>query len=220
MARARAGAGAGAGARSYPWPMDLDPDALAAMVASQLPRAGNTRVVAVDGPSGSGKTVLAALLSASLGAAPVVHMDDLYPGWDGLQDAVPRLVEWVLGPLSHNARARYRRFDWPTGRYAEWHEVPPAPVLVVEGVGCGARACTGYLSTLVWVEAPGALRFARGIERDGEAYRPHWERWAKQEDAHFATEGTRSRADVRVDTTTSGAWQALAPGEPLPTACR
>lgn len=196
--------------------MDLDPDALATTVAGHRAGAGSTRVVAVDGPSGSGKTVLAALLSASLGDAPVVHMDDLYPGWDGLQDAVPRLVEWVLEPLSRNARARYRRFDWPTGRYAEWHELPPVPVLVVEGVGCGARACTPYLSTLVWVEAPRALRFARGIERDGEAYRPHWERWAKQEDAHFATEGTRSRADVRVDTATSGAWRVPDPDELLP----
>ena len=36
-------------------------------------------------------------------------------------------------------------------------------------------------------------------ERDGEAYRPHWERWASQEAAHFAADGTRNRADLRVD---------------------
>jgi hypothetical protein len=39
-----------------------------------------------------------------------------------------------------------------------------------------------------------------GIARDGEAYRPHWERWAAQERAHFAAEGTRERADLRLRT--------------------
>jgi hypothetical protein len=43
------------------------------------------------------------------------------------------------------------------------------------------------------------VRFRRGIARDGETYRPHWERWAWQETAHFAAEATACRADVRVD---------------------
>jgi uridine kinase len=174
-----------------------DPDGVARLAArarAAAPRAGGTRVVAIDGPSGSGKSTLAAALAAEL-AAPVVHLDDIFPGWDGLDDAVPRLVEWVLEPLAKGEPARYRRFDWPRHEYAEWHEVPEAGVVVVEGVSCGATACAPYLSLLLWVEAPRELRFARGIERDGEAYRPHWERWAAQEDAHFAREGTRGRAD-------------------------
>jgi hypothetical protein len=79
---------------------------------------------------------------------------------------------------------------------------------VVEGVGCGARACAPYLSLLVWVEAPRDVRFARGIARDGEAYRPHWERWARQEQALFAAEGTRERADVIIDGTQGPGPQA------------
>jgi hypothetical protein len=51
---------------------------------------------------------------------------------------------------------------------------------------------------LVWVEAPEAERFRRAMERDGDAYRPHWDRWARQERIHFAREGTRARADVVV----------------------
>jgi uridine kinase len=173
---------------------------VAALVRTAPPRAGTTRVVAVDGPSGSGKTVLAAELSDVLDGAPVVHMDDLYPGWDGLDEAVPRLLEWVLQPLSRGEPARYRRYDWPAGAYAEEHQVPTSEVLVVEGVGSGALACAPYLSLLVWVEAPRPLRFERGIARDGEAYRPHWERWARQEDEHFRRNATRERADARVDT--------------------
>jgi len=160
-------------------------------------------VVAVDGPSGSGKSTLAGRLAGSLDC-PIVHMDDLYPGWDGLADAVPRLLEWVLEPLAAGRYPRYRRYDWTAGEYAEWHEVDVAAedgaaFLVLEGVGCGARAGAGHVSTLIWVEAARDERFRRGILRDGEAYLPHWQRWANQEERHFATEGTRRRADVVLD---------------------
>jgi len=174
--------------------------AVVALVASRPPRAGVTRVVAVDGPSGSGKTTLAAALSATLGDVPVVHMDDVYPGWDGLEDAVPRLVGWVLEPLAAGLPARYRRYDWERHEYAEWREVPASDVVLVEGVASGARVCGPHLSALVWVEAPRDVRFERGIARDGEAFRPHWERWATLEELHFAAEGTRERADVRFST--------------------
>lgn len=185
----------------------LNPQRVAALCLGRPARAGGTRVLAVDGPSGSGKTTLAAALTGALSAAlpgadrvAVVHMDDLYPGWDGLADAAPLLSEQVLEPLAHGRPAAFRRWDWDAGRWAGSVAVPTADVLVVEGVGCGARACAPRLSALVWVEAPAEERVRRGLARDGEAYRPHWERWAAQERAHFAAQGTRERADVVVTT--------------------
>lgn len=163
------------------------------------PRAGGTRVVGIDGPAGSGKTTLAARLAEALGGAPVVHMDDLYPGWDGLAEAPARLLEWVLEPLSRAEPAAYRRWDWGAGRYAEWHDVPPDPVLVVEGCGCGVRAAARHLSLLIWVQAPEAIRMRRGLQRDGATFAPHWRRWAEQEQALFRAEQTRRRADLRID---------------------
>lgn len=56
-----------------------------------------------------------------------------------------------------------------------------------------------YLSYLVWVEAPSALRLARGIERDGDSRRPERERWRTKDDALFTREGTRDAADLIVD---------------------
>ena len=191
---------------------------LAARVLAAPAPAGGTRVVAVDGPSGSGKTTLAAHLAALLPGAAVVHMDDLYPGWDGLAEAVPLLVGQVLEPLSAGVPGAYRRWDWVAGAWAEEHPVPAGGVVLVEGVGCGSRACAPHLALLVWVEAPLELRRARGIERDGEAYAPHWRRWQRQEEALFAAEGTRERAAVRLDTgsghlrTSPGGGDARAPG--------
>ncbi|PZF85938.1 uridine kinase family protein [Jiangella anatolica] len=157
-------------------------------------------LVAVDGPAGSGKTTLAGRLAALLGDAPVVHMDDLYPGWDGLAAAAVAVAPEVLAPLAAGRPARYRRWDWAASRWAGWVDVAPAPVVIVEGCGSGSTPGAPYLSLLLWVEAPHDVRQARGFERDGDGFRPHWSRWARQEDALFAAERTRERADVRIDT--------------------
>ncbi|HET8614739.1 MAG TPA: uridine kinase [Actinomycetales bacterium] len=155
-------------------------------------------VVAVDGPSGAGKTSLAAQLGARVDGAAVVHLDDFYPGWDGLEAAVPRLVAWVLQPVSVGRAARWRRYDWAAARYAEWHEVPACDVLVVDGVGSGARACAPYLDVLLWLDEGEPERYRRAMARDGLGYRPHWRRWAAAEQVHHARERTRERADVRL----------------------
>ena len=171
------------------------------LAGTRSPRCGRTTVVAVDGPSGSGKSTLGTAIGAAL-EAPIVHMDDIYPGWDGLAEAVPLVTTQVLEPLTAGEPAAYRRWDWVRNRWSSHRvPVPPAPVLVVEGVGCSVLPAGDYAAVCVWVEAERAVRFARGIDRDGEAYRPHWERWARQEDALFAADRTRDRADVILDTT-------------------
>jgi uridine kinase len=155
-------------------------------------------VVAVDGPSGAGKTSLADQLVSCVSGAAAVHLDDFYPGWGGLEAAVPRLVAWVLQPVTTGRPARWRRYDWVTGRYAEWHEVPDCDVLVVDGVGSGARACVPYLDALLWVETTEDERYRRAMARDGVGYRPYWRQWAAAEGTHHGRERTRERADVRL----------------------
>ena len=185
----------------------LSLDDLVVQLRGAPARAGAIRVLAIDGPGGSGKSTLAAQLASALGA-PVVHMDDLYPGWDGLAAAAPLLGEWIIEPLTQGRPVRYQRYDWSVGAYRDWIELPPADVLVVEGCGSGSRIIAPHLSMLLWVEAPREVRFARGIERDGVAYLPLWERWARQEDAHFAVERTRQRADYRIDGATTITFDA------------
>ncbi len=176
--------------------------ALAERLARQAtPRCGRVLVVAVDGPSGSGKTTFAAELSERLGA-PVIHMDDLFPGWDGLAPAPGLLTTQVLEPLARGERAAYRRWDWTAD---EWHEdvpVPASDVLIVEGCGSSVGPAARYAAVRVWVQADPDARMARGIARDGEAFRPQWERWARQEMEVFSADGTRDRADLVIDTTT------------------
>ncbi|MCB0891868.1 MAG: 4-amino-4-deoxy-L-arabinose transferase [Propionibacteriaceae bacterium] len=156
-------------------------------------------VIGIDGPSGSGKTTLADAVAGHL-RCPVVHMDDLFAGWDGLGSAAQLLHDQVLRPLSRGDSGAYRRWDWHASEWAETVPVPWVPVLVVEGCASTVRPAGDLVTVRVWVEAATDVRMARGLERDGEAFRPHWQRWAAQERELFGADHTRDRADLIVRT--------------------
>jgi uridine kinase len=152
------------------------------------------RLVGIDGCGGAGKTTLA----RTLGASAIVSLDDFYVG----SGFVPEALDWrrlrreVLEPLRAGRTGRYRRFDWEAGRLAEWHSVQPAGVVVVEGVTVLRRELRDHFDHRIWVDAPRALRLARGLARDGEAARGRWEReWMPAEDAYVADHRPREAAD-------------------------
>ena len=170
------------------------------IIGTAQARCGGTKVVAVDGPSGAGKTDFAAALAERLPGAVLLHMDDLYAGWDGLPRAVTDLNRRVLEPLARGEPAAYQRWDWERSAYAGWHSLPAAELLVVEGVGSGANPGWRLESVLIWLEADRDERFRRAIARDGQTYLPHWQRWATLEEALFAVDRTRDRANLIIDT--------------------
>ncbi len=169
------------------------------LAATTAPTLGVGRLVCVDGPAGAGKTTLAEAVGR-LASAPVLHTDDLLAGWDGLP-RLPETLDGLLAPLAGGGTGRARRYDWHAGRFTGEVTVDAVPLLVLEGVGAGSLPAARRATVLVWVEAPYDLRMRRGLERDGEAFAPHWSAWAAAEDAHFAEQRTRDRADVVVDGT-------------------
>jgi hypothetical protein len=90
----------------------------------------------------------------------------------------------------------WRRWDWAAGAYAGELPVPGSDWLLVEGVGSGGRVLRPYLSGVVWIEAPAAVRKRRALARDGQTYAPHWTRWARQEDAYYAADQVREAAGL------------------------
>ena len=159
-------------------------------------------VVIIDGRSGSGKTTLANALRARWplpAGADVLSLDSIYPGWDGLRAGSEYLESHVLTPRREGRRATWRRWDWSADRRAEAHDVDPDRGLIVEGAGALTGRTAPGSSVRVWIESPADSRRDRAIRRDGDAYRPHWERWARQEDAHVDAERPRDLASVVID---------------------
>jgi uridine kinase len=180
-------------------------DAVVDLTLAATPRCGDTVVVAVDGPSGSGKTTLALGVRAALaeqtgGDVGLVHMDEIYPGWDGLAAAPGLLADQVLAPLSRGEPAAHRLWSWVRDAWVGTRVVEPGPLLVVEGCGSSVGAARPYVAVSVFVEADRDLRRRRGLARDGAAYEPHWDRWAAREAELFEGDCTRGRADLVIDT--------------------
>lgn len=174
-------------------------DAVVAATREASPRCGDVVVVALDGPSGAGKTELATRVAARLGC-PVVSMDDLYPGWDGLVAGVGVLAGRVLAPLARGERVRQPVWDWANSRWGAEKPLAVTRLVVVEGCGSSVDPAGEYAAVRVWVDAPAPVRKARALARDGATFAPHWHRWAAQERALFTADGTRARADLVVNT--------------------
>lgn len=129
----------------------------------------------------------------------LLALDSLYPGWDGLAEGAEIVDRDVLRPHADGLPGRWRRWDWAEDRPAEVHVVAPDLPLVVEGAGALTRGAAAVTDIAVWLEAPEAVRRDRALARDGDGYRPHWERWAAQEERHIAANDPRHRAMLVFD---------------------
>ncbi|BBY18696.1 adenylate kinase [Mycolicibacterium litorale] len=171
--------------------------------------ADHATTVLIDGRSGSGKSTLADRFATRWESSVVVRLDDIYPGWDGLAWAIDHVLHELLRPRADGRPGRWRRWDWATNTAAGWHTVEPAQRLILEGVGALSPASRATAGLGIWVDTPDDIRKQRALARDGELYRPHWERWAAQEDDHIARHTPHSVADIVVTETTDGlVWTA------------
>ena len=181
---ARAGVG-----RSVTVPLTVGPDeaardlvphlrALAGEWASPQNEAtpAGVPVVTIDGYSGSGKSTLAAELARLVNGWQVLHLDDWYPGWDGLA-AGADIARRIAADLRAGRASSYEAWDWENGTTGATIRVPLVPTIIE---GCGAIEAEADLA--VWIADPGEEeRRNRALARDGQTYAPHWQRWADQD---------------------------------------
>ncbi|GAB2908844.1 uridine kinase family protein [Streptomyces mayteni] len=170
-------------------------DRLAARLSALPPSCGRTRLVAIDGHAGSGKSTLAGRLATALGGAPVVRLDDL-ASHEAFFDWTDRLTAGVLDPLSRDEPAGYQAYDWERRAFTRAVSFPPAPVVLLEGVGAGRRAVRPHLAFLVWLRVPAETAWARGRERDGPELAGFWRDWVVAERRHFAEDPSEPHADI------------------------
>ena len=178
-------------------------EAPAQAVLRQLDSAGPAPVVLIDGPSGAGKSTHADELVARWRGPrrpSLVRLDDIYPGWQGLDAAIDQVTHSLLAPRYAGLPAAWRRYDWDRGEPAEWHQVDPSRPLIVEGCGALARAHAGLSDIRVWLAADDAIRKARALARDGEVFRSHWDEWQAEWEAYRAREHPERWATLKLGT--------------------
>lgn len=184
--------GGGAGLR-VTVPVTMGPDGAARELAPRLSALAGERapasphgeparatravpVVAIDGYSGSGKSTLAAALAQLVNGWQVLHLDDWYPGWDGLE-AGADIARRIAADLRGGRASSYEAWDWENGATGATIRVPLAPTIIE---GCGAIEAEADL--VIWIADPGEdERRNRALARDGQTYAPHWQRWADQD---------------------------------------
>lgn len=133
-------------------------------------------VVTIDGYSGSGKSTLAAALARLVNGWQVLHLDDWYPGWDGLA-AGADIARQIAADLRKGRASFYEAWDWENGTTGATIRVPLAPTIIE---GCGAIEAEADIA--IWIADPGEdERRSRALARDGQTYAPHWRRWADQD---------------------------------------
>lgn len=159
-------------------------------------------VVLVDGRSGAGKSSLARALVATWplpGRVQSLALDAIYPGWNGLDAGVEIARQDVLVPHARGMIGVWRRWDWDAAELAEAHAVDPSLPLIVEGSGVITPVTRRLCDVAVWLESPTASRRRRALDRDGDTYRPHWDRWAAQEEQHLERDRPKALATVVAD---------------------
>lgn len=151
-------------------------------------------LVGIGGHGGAGKSTLAGMIPG----AQIVGTDEF---WNGSEFELSRLRREVLEPLLRGVPARYQGFDWRKRRRFEGDRVVvPEGIVVVEGVCALHRMLREAYDVRVWVDAPRAMRLARGLARDGEAARSTWEEvWMPSEERYVARDDPVSCAHLIVD---------------------
>ncbi|MDQ5862676.1 MAG: aminodeoxychorismate synthase component I, partial [Actinomycetota bacterium] len=127
-------------------------------------------IIAIDGRSGAGKTTLAIELAAQLRnhhKVALFHLEDIYPGWNGLTAGIERYVSTVLTPLSQARPATWTSWDWDRHYDGDTRVTLPAEIVIIEGVGAAAADARPLLSAVIWADSPDDIRRKRALDRDG-----------------------------------------------------
>jgi uridine kinase len=161
-------------------------------------------IIAIDGPAGAGKTTLAheIYLAISLKmSVSVIHMDDLYDGWDNALSAdLTKVLRYLTEQHMQARPAKIRRYNWNASSFDDSEEIAASDLLILEGVGSGDQAIQDDLAALIWIDIDPDIGVNRVIDRDGAQVADEMRKWLGTQQKYFSQHSTREKADFILTT--------------------
>ena len=176
---------------------------ISSQVLELIDRGNQTPIILIDGRAGSGKSTFAESLQQQLfrdgeSAPRVIHMDNIFEGWEGLSLGSDYLVRFILDPLARQETASWQDWSWVKNERSSWREFSGGTPLIVEGCGALTERSKAHADLSLWLEASEATRRERWLQR--ERHLDKFDFWAAQELDFYAREKSQSLADLVVKT--------------------
>jgi uridine kinase len=176
---------------------------ISSQVLELIDRGNQTPIVLIDGRAGSGKSTFAEALQQQLfrdgeSAPRVIHMDNIFEGWDGLALGSDYMVRFILQPLARRETASWQDWSWVKNQRSSWREFSGGTPLIVEGCGSLTERSKEHADISIWLEASEETRRERWIQR--ERHLEKFDFWAAQELDFYAREKSQSLADLVIQT--------------------
>jgi uridine kinase len=164
-------------------------------------KCGQTKIIVIDGPAGSGKTTLAKSLSGLLENCPIIHMDEIYDGWENALSPKTSqdLVEWIINPLLESRSIEFVKYDWYLEKRIEKVVINLPKVLIIEGVGSSSFEISKHSSLKLWIEVNKETGINRVLTRDGQQIQEQMKKWQSQESKFFIENNSKENSDIWID---------------------
>ena len=171
---------------------------------SEITLGADQPIIAIDGPAGAGKTTLASTIFLALSphiSATVIHMDELYPGWESaIGDDLTKTLTWITSCHKAKKPLLYSSFNWAANEFADPKSHPSTHLLILEGVASAQIAIEESLATSIWLDLDPLIGYQRVIDRDGENISREMTHWLVMQEQHFAADRTKERCEFLLST--------------------
>ena len=161
-------------------------------------------IIAIDGPAGAGKTTLASTIFLALSpqiSTTVIHMDELYPGWQSaLSEELTKTLTWLTSCHKAKKPLLYSSFNWATNEFHEPQSRPSTHLLILEGVASAQLPIEESLATSIWLDLDPLVGYQRVIDRDGANISREMTQWLVMQEQHFAADRTKERCEFLLST--------------------
>jgi len=156
-------------------------------------------LIAIDGRAGAGKTTLAAKFFEELSvdkSVQVIHMDDLYNGWNNaLDERLTKILELIVNAHHNKVAFEIEIFNWNSMSFDSKEEINPVDILILEGVGAGQKVVRDAGATLYWLDIDAEVGIQRVLNRDGNQIASQMKQWQISQEIHFMRDKTRENAE-------------------------